>query len=70
MCIRDRLQYVTNANFSVALRLISVRSVDINLTINGDFSMTRETLKLPYSTDVFIPDLFITHATPVTAELR
>ena len=32
--------------------------------------MTRETLKLPYSTDVFIPDLFITHATPVTAELR
>ena len=42
------------------LGLSSVRSVDINLTINGDFAITRKTLKLPCSTDVFIPDPFKT----------
>ena len=38
------LKYVTNANFSVRLRLSWVKSVDIQLTLNGDFAFTRETL--------------------------
>ena len=36
-----QLKYVTNANFSVKLRLNWVKSVDIELTLHGDFVITK-----------------------------